>query len=428
MNLSPLRSRPLLWLLLSILSAASMAWYVIAIWSFNQPPQFSDLYARWWGAHELLLHGRNPYSPAVSHEIQRVIYGEQVISTPEDPSGIGGGFAYPLYTAFLLWPVVYFSFRVVRILSFCAFLPVSVFSLECWLRSLGFRPPLWLWFTIAIFTFGSFPSLQAAKLQNLSLVAAALIAFTVLLLSAGNYLLAGVVLALSTFKPQFTIVLIPWLALWTASDWRRRRFLAWGFLGTMFLLIVASEWLLPGWIGDFVGVARAYSHYTYGHSIFDVWFMPSFGPLASALLLAIVLGLCWAHRREPANSTRFLLDISLVLAATVVVIPTLAPHAQLLLLPGFLCLLHHQAFPQTSSSWIRIFRGAVWILFAWPWVSAFILLLAGLRYPTTALVCSWEVPLYSSAVLPVAVFLVLAILVRTVPETAEWKSHRPVLN
>ena len=103
----PAHRRPVLWLLLSVLSAASMAFYVANIWSANQPPGFSDLYAPWWAAHELFLHHRNPYSPAVAHEIQTVIYGAPVAPSPDDPSGLAGGFAYPPYATLLLWPTVY---------------------------------------------------------------------------------------------------------------------------------------------------------------------------------------------------------------------------------------------------------------------------------------------------------------------------------
>ena len=103
-------SKTALWLLLSTLSAGSMAFYVAEIWSVNQPSDFTDFYAPWWGALELLLHHRNPYSPAVAHEIQTVIYGAPSSTSIDDPSNIEGGFAYPPYTALLLWPTVYLSF------------------------------------------------------------------------------------------------------------------------------------------------------------------------------------------------------------------------------------------------------------------------------------------------------------------------------
>ena len=101
-------SRRWLWLILSLLSAFSMGYYVTYIWSANQPAHFSDLYAQWWTAHELFLHGRQPYTLAIAREIQTMIYGAPVSATNTgDPSELSGGFAYPLYVVFLMWPTLH---------------------------------------------------------------------------------------------------------------------------------------------------------------------------------------------------------------------------------------------------------------------------------------------------------------------------------
>jgi len=410
MKNSPLRAKPLLWLLFSMVSAGSMAYYVGHIWSANQPPNFNDFYARWWGAHELLLHGRNPYSPEVAHEIQTVIYGAPLASDSQDPSGIGGGFAYPLHMAFLLWPTIYMSFSVAQ----KAFLSVSILgtllSILVWFRLVRFRRPPLILLAVTVFALGSFPVLQAIKLQNPSLLAAFFIATTFFLLSTDHLKLAGVMLAISTVKPQFMIVLIPWLALWTLGDWRRRRPLAWSFLASMSLLLGISEWLLPNWIPSFLRVVRAYGHYTYGHSVLDVWFTPTWGPVVAAFVLLAVLVLCWKHRQESPDSPDFMVVTSLVLVATVVIIPTLAPHAQLLLLPGILCLLQSDPLTSSYAALRRVVLAATWTLLAWPWIAAFALLLAATVVPANNLLRFWELPLYTSPVLPVAVGLGLCCL------------------
>src|SRR5579864_4850067 len=301
-------SKAVCWLLLSIVSAGSMAFYVDEIWSAHQPPHFNDLYARWWGAHELLLNGRNPYSPAVSHEIQTVIYGASAdAGSPDDPTGIGGGFAYPPYVALLLWPTIYLSFPAAQKVFLCVSTLAALVSFVLWLRLLRFRWSLLTWLTIAVFTFGSFPSLQAIRLQNPSLLAAAFIAIALFLLSTDRLILAGGLLAVSTFKPQFAIVLIPWLAFWTVADWHRRRHLAWSFLVTMLLLVLVSEWLVTGWISSFLFVIRAYRHYTYGHSLLDVWFTPVWGVVVAACVVISAFALCWKQRSQPADSMSFLL-------------------------------------------------------------------------------------------------------------------------
>src|SRR5271168_2458452 len=74
----------------------------------------SDLYPRWVGAKELLLHGRDPYSTDVSREIQAGYYGR-----PLDPSRPGDpkdeqGFAYPVYVVFLLAPTIGLPFVIVQ--------------------------------------------------------------------------------------------------------------------------------------------------------------------------------------------------------------------------------------------------------------------------------------------------------------------------
>jgi hypothetical protein len=290
---------------------------------------------------------------------------------------------------------------------------VTLLSLTLWFRILRFRPAPLLWLTIALFALGNFPALQALKLQNLSVIAAALITVTLFLLSGDHLALAGMFLAVSTFKPQFTIILIPWLALWTLTDWRRRQPLAWSFLTTMLLLILVSEGLAPSSIRDFLYVLRAYRHYTYGHSLLDVWFTPAWGLLVAAGLLLSVLAISWRYRSQSADSRSFAIVTGLLLAVTLVVIPTLAPHAQLLLLPGFLCLLRGRASLYSAGNLQRLLLMAAWSLLAWPWIASFGLLLASVRVSTSALLRFWDVPLYTSPLLPLAASLALSLLLTT---------------
>ncbi|HEX4784113.1 MAG TPA: glycosyltransferase family 87 protein [Candidatus Sulfotelmatobacter sp.] len=401
-----------------------MALYVAQIWSANQPPYFNDFYAPWWAAHELLLHGRNPYSPAVAHEIQSVIYGAPANSTsPADPANIAGGFAYPPYAALILWPTVGMSFAAAQKVFSAISLVAILVSLILWLRVLRYRFSPLRWLTVALFTLGSFPALQGMKLGNLSVIAAAFVAATLFLLAENHFVIAGIFLALSSFKPQFIIGLLLWLAIWIASDWRRRRPLAWSFLSTLLLLVLVSEWLVPGWIRQFFNVVRAYRQYTYGHSLLDVWFTPGLGWLVASVFLVAALALGWRHRSQPANSLQFFIVASLALAVTLLVIPTLAPHAQLLLLPGFLCVLEGQTWLSKSSS--RLVLMAAWALLAWPWVAAFALLLVRQWVPLSTLLRFWAVPLYTSPLLPLALAAALALLTRELSSRNLTTRFRP---
>ena len=75
----------------------------------------SDLYPRWLGARELLLHRRNPYGDDITHEIQKGYYGRALDpARPDDPRD-QQGFAYPIYVVFLLAPLIGLPFHGVQI-------------------------------------------------------------------------------------------------------------------------------------------------------------------------------------------------------------------------------------------------------------------------------------------------------------------------
>src|SRR6201981_995206 len=105
--------RPYMWkrsqlgLLLSLAAAASMWLYVQRVMipyqqadaQVKQRPRgnLSDLYPRWIGARELLLHQRDPYGADITREIQTGYYGRLLDpSRPNDPRD-EQAFAYPVY-------------------------------------------------------------------------------------------------------------------------------------------------------------------------------------------------------------------------------------------------------------------------------------------------------------------------------------------
>src|SRR4051794_38817837 len=111
---------PKLGLLLWLLLAGSMCFYVQRILipyqradaaSHGRPRgNLSDLYPRWLGARELLLHGRDPYSAEVTREIQAGYYGRQLDPNRDGDPKDQQGFAYPAYVVFLLAPVIKLPF------------------------------------------------------------------------------------------------------------------------------------------------------------------------------------------------------------------------------------------------------------------------------------------------------------------------------
>jgi hypothetical protein len=259
------------------------------------------------------------------------------------------------------------------------------------------------------------------KLQNLSMVAALFISATLVALAASHLRLAGILLAVATIKPQFLILLMPALVIWSLGDWHTRQRFFWSFSATVGAVILASELVMPGWIGSFLNIVRAYKQYTYGHSLLDVWFGQKAGFIASAGLTLFVLTLCWRRRSCSPRSPGFMLVTGMALGATLVVIPTLEPHAQLLLLPGFLFVLRYSQPIWQSGKLARLLLVATWSLLGWEWLAAAGMMFAGIWVCPGVLLRFWMLPLYSSPLLPFGVFILSAflLLMKSGPDSSD---------
>jgi hypothetical protein len=363
----------------------------------------SDLYPRWLGARELLLHGRDPYSPAITREIQAGYYGRAI-----DPSRAGDpldqqAFAYPAYVIFLLAPTVNLPLSDVSRGFFWLLWLASVCSVLLWVRGLRWKASKSTIAVLSLLTLSSIPFIQGVKLEQFSLLIAALLAGCAFLLVNGNFMVAGVLLAVCTIKPQLVLPLAAWLILWAASDWRRRKAFLLGFFLTLGILFGAAEWILPGWIPEFFHAVAAYRQYTHAQSLFDNLTDRRWGlvlGLAISLMAAVI---CWRLRHDSEESPRFVFAFALVLAVTLATVPTVSTYNQVLLLPGILLLVHYG--PQlwklnrlTKLAWT--FAAAA--LF-WPWVAAVGLTIASFILPASRVQEAWALPFYTSLAIPLAV-------------------------
>ncbi|MBZ5598048.1 MAG: glycosyltransferase 87 family protein [Acidobacteriia bacterium] len=414
---------PKLGLLLSLLMAGSMWFYVQhvliayqrtdAAAHDNPRGNLSDLYPRWLGARELLLHHRDPYSPELTREIQAGYYGRPLDSSrPSDPRD-QQGFAYPVYVVFLLAPIITLPFSVVQV-GFRWFLVVlTAATVPLWLRALRWCPSRITLSILTILTLGSFPAVQGIKLQQLSLVVSGLIAGCAALLAAGHLLLAGVVLAVATIKPQLALPLAAWLLLWSLSDWRRRQRFLWGFCGTMAALLGAAQYMLPGWIGRFHDALAAYRDYTGGaRSVLDLLTTPTVGRILSVLVLLALAAVCWRVRSTSSDSDRFGVVMALVLAGTIVIIPTFAPYNQVLLLPAVFLLVRRGDALWRQHIVTRIAVTVTVLAVSWPWLAATSLAMASLMLPPQSVQRAWFVPFFTSNTIPVAVLALFAYSMR----------------
>jgi hypothetical protein len=364
----------------------------------------SDLYPRWLGARELLLRGRNPYSPEVAREIQRGYYGRpldpQLPGDPRDQQG----FAYPAYIVFLLAPTVQLQFSTVQAGFRWLLVGLAIASVLLWLRVLHWKPSFGTAVIFIVLMLGWLPMVQGIKLQQLSLLVAGLLAACGACLAGGWLFCAGGLLALATIKPQLAWPLVLWLLVWSGTDWRSRRRFIFGFGLVMLLLLGGAQLLLPGWLRMFVEAIGQYHQYTQNQSVL-VWLFGSIIGRTLEVCSVILCAAClWPMRREPTGSAAFGRSFALVMALTVVVVPMFAPYNQVLLAPAILALLWSESSGAPVLPAVRLARGVGGILLLWPWIATIGLSLIFLWLTPTLRQRVWPLPFYSNFVLPVFVF------------------------
>jgi len=411
-----LRKRPpfAVVLILAVAASASTWFYMNRILVAHQVAEaaahnrprgnLSDLYPRWLGTRELLLNHRNPYSREVTQKIQQGYYGRTLDpSNPEDPKD-QQAFAYPVYVVFLLAPTVDLPFATVQAGFRWLLVALAVADVFLWLYILRWKASIRYTLIFMILMLGWIPMVQGLKLQQLTLLVTALLAACGACLAAGWLGMAGVLLALSTIKPQLTWPIVLWLLMWAASDWRKRHRFFVGFGIVIVMLLGGAELVLPGWVGMFLDAIRQYREYTRGEALLVVLFGSVAGYVLQILAFAATGWCLWQLRRESADSESFGRSFSLVLALTLILLPMSALYNQILLAPALLVLVRCEYFQDSTEHVGGSARIVGGFLFVWPWIAtiglslAYVWMTPGFRGRVV------QLPFYSSIAMPVFIF------------------------
>ena len=334
----------------------------------SKHPGANDFYSRWRAAQAYWLEGADPYSDGVTLLIQQGIYGR-----PARPDEDPGPFAYPFYTVFLLYPLVHLSYAWVEAI----WLVILQFSLVggvlLTLALYGWRPPPWMAAVSALWAVVFYHSGRTILLGQF---AGLVFLWTVALLFALKLrwdIAAGILLALTTIKPQMSVLLIPALLLWGIGQRR------WWFLlsaaAAMTVVVGASFALLPGWLNEFAAQLGRYPSYTAIGSpvwIITQYYLPWLGaPFEVGMTALLVLYLLFEWRRLPgsaAASASFHWLIGLTIIVTnLVVLRTATTNYVALYIPLFLALkaaLHPvQRGNLLFACFCLLSTVAIWVLF-----------------------------------------------------------------
>jgi hypothetical protein len=263
--------------------------------------------------------------------------------------------------------------------------------------------------TATVLVLGSFPAVQAIKLQQLTILVCILMAGSAAALATGHLALSGSLLALATIKPQLAVAFACWVMLWSVGDWPSRRRFFTAFLSTIGVLVGAGELVLPGWIGRFRHGTAAYFQYAGGRSLLDLALTPAVGRAVSWLIILSVGWLCWRQRRAQAQSEAFQWMTAIVLAATLVIIPTFAPYNQLLLVPAVLLIAQKAPATWAARGLHRLSLLAAVAVIASPWLAAIAVDLVLVFQGRDSAERGWTIPLWTSWAIPFPVLAAVAL-------------------
>jgi hypothetical protein len=214
----------------------------------------NDFYSRWVGARALILRGENPYSAAVTREIQIGMYGRLARSDEDQVA-----FAYPLYAAFVAAPLVTLPYASAQALWMASlvFAVVGGVLVLARLNRIALSPALFAALVLGGLIF--YPSLRGIFLGQYALVSFFCLALALGALQTRRDWAAGLLLALMTVKPQSAVFLVPTLVVWAV--WQRRWKIVGGTVGGWVVLVILALLWVPTWLSDFGRALQDYARY-----------------------------------------------------------------------------------------------------------------------------------------------------------------------
>jgi hypothetical protein len=424
-------------LLLAVIGAGSMLYYDLGLFMprslevnaakglGNGYAFGDDFYPVWLASREWLREGGNPYSAEMTRQIQTGLFGRPLDAhIPTDSTDLRM-FAHPAFTILLFWPAAELPFAASRVVLVVLLAAMTVGSVLLWMRALSWRVSRNWMAVVLLLTLSSYPALEGLYVGQLGLLVAFLLASSLLALQRSRFLLAGFLMALTTIKPQMTMLAIFYLLIWSLHDWRVRGRFCVGLFSTLSLLIGGSLAVLPTWIQSWTHTVLAYRQYTRPPLVTEVltsplgsrWAGPATFVLTAASIVFVMV-LAWRNRSAESGSFAFWITLTLLLSiTTIIILPGQAIYDHLILLPGILLLVRYRNELLDAGRAPRTLLAIGALVLFWPWIAAFALILlrpflAPGDFHSTAVL---SLPLRTAASLPFAVLALLAWTLRLNP-------------
>jgi hypothetical protein len=241
-------------------------------------PGGNDFLAHYVGTRSLLLEGKSPYSDEVALEIQRRVFGR-----PAEPGEIEHRVVYPLYSILIFAPFALINNYAIARVAWMTAMEIALLGTGYLaLKITNWKPKLIIlavYYQFAVLWYHGF---RAVINGNAVIVVGFFITGSLYALSKKNDIGAGILLALSTIKPNIVILYIFCILVWCAYQ-KRYLIIAW-FFGSLLFLTVGGMLLIPDWITQNLWEILRYPGYNPPGSIGEVigiW-LPEFSGIIRA--------------------------------------------------------------------------------------------------------------------------------------------------
>lgn len=212
----------------------------------------NDFLVHWVGTRSFIFKEQSPYSDETYEEIQKMVFGTEVLA--EDPDL---RVSAPFYSVILYIPFAMIGdFNIARALWMSVLeIAIMVIGITS-IRLAGWRVNLWLIPFFLVFILIWYHGLRALVTGNAVVIVTLFIIGALIAIQKRQDVLAGLFLACATIKPQMVILLILLVLVWAYSH-RRWTIIGWT-IGSIFLLFMIGVMFMPDWLMQYIWVVIRY--------------------------------------------------------------------------------------------------------------------------------------------------------------------------
>jgi hypothetical protein len=294
-----IQNKAIYWVGAVLLSIVFLVLLTIANYQYaRNNPGGTDFLVHWLGTRAYFTEGISPYSDQVAVQIQNMVYGRTALPGEHELR-----VAYPFYSVILFFPLALIQdFTVARAVWMTileiGLIALTLVSIQC----TTWRPKNWMMILLLVFSLLWYHGLRSLINGNVVILIALGVAGAFYAIKNKYDEMAGVLLALTTIKPQVVLLVVLYVLIWAIFQ-RRYRIIAWFFI-TMALMVACATLLIPDWIMQNLREVMRYPGYNppgTPASALATWFPalgPRIGTIISLAVIVIMIVEWWLARHQ----------------------------------------------------------------------------------------------------------------------------------